>query len=118
MSDIVTITPNPAVDVSTTVERIMPVAKLRGTTQQRDPGGGGINVARVITRLGGDVTALYPVGGPTGQLLKQLVESEGVTSLTWTTAEHTREDFFVQERATAQPYRFILPGPTLSESEW
>ncbi|MFN5688043.1 MAG: 1-phosphofructokinase family hexose kinase, partial [Bradyrhizobium sp.] len=46
MSDIVTITPNPAVDVSTTVERIMPVAKLRGTTQQRDPGGGGINVAR------------------------------------------------------------------------
>ncbi|MDU6378178.1 MAG: PfkB family carbohydrate kinase, partial [Bradyrhizobium sp.] len=61
MSDIVTITPNPAVDVSTTVERIMPVAKLRGTTQQRDPGGGGINVARVITRLGGDVTALYPV---------------------------------------------------------
>ncbi|CCD90618.1 putative carbohydrate kinase pfkB family; 6-phosphofructokinase [Bradyrhizobium sp. ORS 375] len=118
MSDIVTITPNPAVDVSTTVEKIVPVAKLRGTSQRRDPGGGGINVARVITRLGGDVTALYPVGGPTGLLLKQLIESEGVTSRTWTTAEDTREDFFVQERASGQPYRFILPGPTLSESEW
>ncbi|UFZ07747.1 1-phosphofructokinase family hexose kinase [Bradyrhizobium ontarionense] len=118
MSDIVTITPNPAVDVSTTVEKIVPVAKLRGTTQRRDPGGGGINVARVITRLGGDVTALYPVGGPTGQLLKQLVEKEGVTGRTWTTAEDTREDFFVQERATGQPYRFILPGPTLTAAEW
>ncbi|MGJ4928970.1 1-phosphofructokinase family hexose kinase [Bradyrhizobium sp. HKCCYLS2038] len=118
MSDIVTITPNPAVDVSTVVERIVPVTKLRGTTQHRDPGGGGINVARVITRLGGDVTALYPVGGPTGLLLKQLVEAEGVLSRTWTTAEDTREDFFVQERATGQPYRFILPGPTLTEAEW
>ena len=54
MTDIVTITPNPAVDLSTTVDRIMPVAKLRGKTQRRDPGGGGINVARVIRRLGGD----------------------------------------------------------------
>ncbi|GLH78497.1 phosphofructokinase [Bradyrhizobium sp. SSBR45G] len=118
MSDIVTITPNPAVDVSTAVEKIVPIAKLRGTTQRRDPGGGGINVARVITRLGGDVIALYPVGGPTGLLLQQLVEKEGVASQTWTTAEDTREDFFVQERATGQPYRFILPGPTLSEAEW
>ncbi|MGJ5182111.1 1-phosphofructokinase family hexose kinase [Bradyrhizobium oligotrophicum] len=118
MSDIVTITPNPAVDVSTVVDRIVPVVKLRGTTQRRDPGGGGINVARVISRLGGDVTALYPVGGPTGLLLQQLVEQEGVTSRTWATTEDTREDFFVQERATGQPYRFILPGPTLRESEW
>ncbi|WP_315798196.1 hexose kinase [Bradyrhizobium sp. SZCCHNRI3043] len=118
MSDIATITPNPAVDVSTSVEKIVPVAKLRGTTQRRDPGGGGINVARVITRLGGDVAALYPVGGPTGLLLQQLVASEGVTSQTWTTIEDTREDFFVQERASGQPYRFILPGPTLTESEW
>ncbi|MGJ5039864.1 MULTISPECIES: 1-phosphofructokinase family hexose kinase [unclassified Bradyrhizobium] len=118
MSDIVTITPNPAVDISTTVEKIVPVAKLRGTTQQRDPGGGGINVARVIARLGGDVTALYPVGGPTGLLLKQLVEKEGVASRTWATAEDTREDFFVQERVSGQPYRFILPGPTLTEAEW
>ncbi|MGY3447906.1 1-phosphofructokinase family hexose kinase [Bradyrhizobium sp. USDA 4353] len=118
MSDIITITPNPAVDVSTVVEAIVPVAKLRGTTQRRDPGGGGINVARVITRLGGDVTALYPVGGPTGLLLKQLVDNEGVTSRTWTTSDDTREDFFVQERSTGQPYRFILPGPALSETEW
>ncbi|WP_316189217.1 MULTISPECIES: 1-phosphofructokinase family hexose kinase [unclassified Bradyrhizobium] len=118
MSNIVTITPNPAVDLSTVVEKIVPVMKLRGTTQRRDPGGGGINVARVITRFGGDVTAVYPVGGATGALLNKLVAREGVASLTFPTADETREDFFVQEAATGQPYRFILPGPTLDEREW
>lgn len=118
MSDIVTITPNPAVDVSTVIEKIVPVAKLRGRSQRRDPGGGGINVARVVSRFGGDVTAVYPLGGATGALLNKLVAREGVASLTFPTAEETREDFFVQEAVTGQPYRFILPGPTLSEAEW
>ncbi|MGJ4943073.1 1-phosphofructokinase family hexose kinase [Bradyrhizobium sp. HKCCYLS1011] len=118
MTDIVTITPNPAVDVSTEVEKIVPIMKLRGRAARRDAGGGGINVARVITRFGGDVTAVYPVGGATGALLNKLVAREGVASLTFPSNEETREDFFVQEAATGQPYRFILPGPTLSESEW
>jgi 6-phosphofructokinase 2 len=118
MTDVVTITPNPAVDLSTSVERIVPVAKLRGTSQRRDPGGGGINVARVIKRLGGDVSALYPIGGVTGDLLRRLLDGEGVASRTFAIAEETREDFFVSEISTRQPYRFILPGPQLSESEW
>ncbi len=118
MVDIVTVTPNPAVDLSTSVERIIPVAKLRGTSQRRDAGGGGINVARVIKRLGGDVRALYPVGGITGELLRNLVDREGVASCTFPIAEETREDFFVSEVASGQPYRFILPGPRLSEREW
>ena len=116
MTDIVTITPNPAVDLSTSVELIVPVAKLRGTSQRRDPGGGGINVARVIKRLGGDVSALYPIGGVTGDLLRKLLDSEGVASRTFAIAEETREDFFVSEISTHN--RFILPGPQLSESEW
>jgi 6-phosphofructokinase 2 len=118
MTDIVTVTPNPAVDVSTSVERIVPVTKLRGTLQHRDPGGGGINVARVIKRLGGEASALYPIGGVTGDLLRRLLDQEGVASRTFAIAQETREDFFVSEIATGQPYRFILPGPRLSEGEW
>jgi 6-phosphofructokinase 2 len=118
MTEIVTITPNPAVDLSTSVDRIIPVYKLRGTSQRRDPGGGGINVARVIKRLGGDVCAIYPVGGATGDLLHRLLDREGVPSRTFAIAEETREDFFVSETSTGQPYRFILPGPRLDESEW
>ena len=118
MTDIVTITPNPAIDLSTSVERVLPVAKLRGRTQRRDPGGGGINVARVIRRLGGEARAIYPVGGAIGKLLRQLLDQEGVVSHTWTIAGETRENFFVDEIGADQQYRFILPGPRLSESEW
>ena len=118
MTDIVTLTPNPAVDVSTSVDKIVPVYKLRGTSQRRDPGGGGINVARVVKRLGGDVSAIYPVGGATGALLRKLLDREGVASRTFAIAEETRENFFVSESSTGQPYRFILPGPQLSEGEW
>ncbi|WP_407187634.1 1-phosphofructokinase family hexose kinase [Bradyrhizobium centrosematis] len=118
MTTILTITANPAVDVSTSVDRIVPVAKLRGIGQRRDPGGGGINVARVVKRLGGHAIALFPVGGLTGDLLQQLLDREGVESLTFPIAGETRQDFFVSEISTGQPYRFILPGPPLAESEW
>ncbi len=118
MTDIVTITLNPAVDLSTTVDRIQPVAKLRGKSQRRDPGGGGINVARVIRRLGGDARAIYPVGGAIGSLLRQLLDHEGVASQTWAIAGETREDFFVDEIAAGKQYRFILPGPRLDAFEW
>jgi 6-phosphofructokinase 2 len=118
MMDVVTITPNPAVDVSTAVEKIVPVYKLRGAWRRRDPGGGGINVARVIKRLGGEAVAIYPIGGATGDSLHKLVEREGVASQTFTIADETREDFFVSEISTGQQYRFILPGPRLAEGEW
>jgi 6-phosphofructokinase 2 len=67
---------NPAVDLSTSVEKISPTLKLRGTSQRRDPGGGGINVARVIKRLGGEASAICPVGGAVGALLRQLLDRE------------------------------------------
>ena len=64
MTDILTITPNPAVDLSTSVERIIPTHKLRGTSQRRDPGGGGVNVARVIKRLGGEAVRSILLAAP------------------------------------------------------
>jgi 6-phosphofructokinase 2 len=118
MSRIVTITPNPAIDVSTSVERMMPTHKLRCSAARRDPGGGGINVARVIRRLGGEVMAIYPRGGATGELLSRLVEREGIASETSSIAEETREDFSVHEDASGKQFRFVLPGPTLAEPEW
>ena len=62
MPDIVTLTVNPAIDIATSVERMTDTHKMRCTPARSDPGGGGINVARVVHRMGGDCLALYLAG--------------------------------------------------------
>jgi len=118
MTAVVTLTPNPSLDLSTTVDRVMPTHKLRCGAARRDPGGGGINVARVIRRLGGEVTAIYPCGGATGQLLAKLVEREHIVSRTSEMADETRQDFSVHEDTSGKQFRFVLPGPMVAEHEW
>ena len=115
MAEIVTLTPNPAIDLSTSVDRIVPMRKLRCAPQRRDPGGGGVNVARVVKRFGGDVEAILPVGGFTGQLLRRLIDDEGIPNRVIAAEGETREDFSVSELSTAQQYRFVLPGQPLRE---
>ena len=118
MARIVTLTPNPSIDLCTSVDRVVPTRKLRCSTQRRDPGGGGVNVARVVKRFGGDVEAVLPAGGITGQLLRRLIAEEGIPSRVIEAEADTREDFFVSDRSEGLQYRFILPGQPLRETEW
>jgi 6-phosphofructokinase 2 len=118
MADIVTLTINPAIDIFVNVGRIEPTRKLRCSPPKRDPGGGGINVARVAHRLGGDVTAIYPIGGQIGKLLQRLVERENIASLITPSHVETRENLTAYERATGEQYRFVLPGSALHRAEW
>jgi len=115
---IVTVTPSPAIDAWTSVDKIVPFAKLRCGPLLRHAGGGGINVARVIQRLGGDVLAIYPCGGATGEQLRALLQDEKLASAAIPIAEPTREDFTVYERATRQEFRFVVPGARLNDAEW
>jgi 6-phosphofructokinase 2 len=118
MPEIVTITLNPAVDVATSIERVVDTRKLRCSPARRDPGGGGINVARVIQRLGGDCSAIYLAGGATGQMLRELLDAEAFVGVGIEIAGETRENFSVLEQCTGLEYRFVLPGPTLSALDW
>src|SRR5262245_8191859 len=118
MESIVTITPNPAIDIYTVVKEVVPIQKLRCSAARRDAGGGGINVARVVRRYGREVAAVYPAGGTTGDLLRRLVEGEGVRNLAITVSEETREDITVLDQKSKTHYRFVLPGSPLSEKEW
>jgi 6-phosphofructokinase 2 len=118
MPKVLTLTMNPAVDVSTSAERVEAGPKLRCRMGRRDAGGGGLNVARVAHRLGADVTAVYPVGGIVGQLLRELVDQEGVASVAVPVQGQTREDVAVVDEATRQQYRFVMPGPYLRGPEW
>src|SRR4029078_13296455 len=70
---IVTLTMNPALDITTSADHVRPTDKIRGLAARYDAGGGGINVARVASVLGASVSAVFPVGGPTGDLLTELV---------------------------------------------
>ncbi|MDQ0464375.1 6-phosphofructokinase 2 [Caulobacter ginsengisoli] len=116
--NIVTLTPNPALDLSTAVDRVEPVRKLRCEAARFDPGGGGVNVARVVHRLGGAVQAIYPAGGPAGARLTTLLAREGLASGAVPIAGETRESFTVTDRGDGAEYRFVLPGPSLSPAEW
>jgi 6-phosphofructokinase 2 len=114
---IVTLTLNPAVDVCTSVPWIEPERKLHCTDAETSPGGGGINVARAVHRLGGVATAIFPRGGTTGALLCELLRAEGVPIRPVAATGITREDFAVTELMTGRQYRFVLPGPVLSAAE-
>ncbi|SER47684.1 6-phosphofructokinase 2 [Azotobacter beijerinckii] len=117
MSRIATLTINPAMDVSTGIARLAPTSKLRCTLPRYEPGGGGINVARVIRNLGGDTVAIYPAGGPFGEMLQRALEGLGLPQLAVPIAGDTRESFTVDEGDTGLQYRFVLPGPTLTPDE-
>ncbi|MEP9359728.1 1-phosphofructokinase family hexose kinase [Sphingomonas sp. KR3-1] len=114
---IATLTLNPALDVTTCTEKVRPQHKLRCTAPRFDPGGGGINVARVITHLGGKATAVFPSGGPVGAVIVKLLEDEKVPILAVPIAGTTRESFTVDEGRPGDQYRFVLPGPELREDE-
>jgi 6-phosphofructokinase 2 len=112
MPGIVTVTFNPALDIATTADRVVPGKKLRCTAPVFDPGGGGINVSRVIARLGGDSTLIAALGGPTGDRLANLLQDEGLTFHRLPAPGETREGMSVTDRSTGEQYRFVLPGPT------
>jgi len=115
---ILTVTLNPALDVSASTAEVIPTRKLRCHAVQRHPGGGGINVARVVHRLGSDCTAIFPCGGPTGALLQELLLAEGVHIHPMDATGHTRESFTVLEMASGREFRFVLPGPELAPAVW
>ncbi len=117
-TQIVTLTMNPAVDVSTSVTRMVPFTKMRCAQAHRDPGGGGINVARVLKRLGVEATAVYPAGGATGQLLANLIEREGVRSVVIPATNDTREDITIFDETTREQFRLVFPGARLNDIEW
>ncbi len=116
-TDIVTITLNPTVDFATSTPRVYPEHKLRCTHPHIDPGGGGINVARAIRQLQGQATALVAIGGATGAHLLQLLALEGVPTVAFQGPGETRQSLSVNEDASGEQFRFVMPGPSWSEQD-
>ena len=118
MKPIVTLTLNPSIDASSETYDVRPMRKNRISNERFDPGGGGINVARVVETLGGSAHAIYLAGGLTGHTLDKMIDEIGVSRTTIPIEGDTRISHTVFERNTHQEYRFVPEGPEITEAEW
>lgn len=115
---ILTLTPNPALDLSTEIDEVVPHVKLRCEPPVLEPGGGGLNVARALHVMGAEPLALYTSGGPVGAWIGDLLDREGLLRRAVAVEESTRESIAVRDRSRRDQFRFVLPGPELETHEW
>lgn len=116
-TSIVTLTMNPTIDVMMHVDQFIAGPKLRTGNPSYDPGGGGINVSRVVHELGGRSLAVFAAGGPTGDKVRTLLEETGIAHRHIPIAEGTRQNITIAENSTNRLYRLVTAGPRLSDDE-
>jgi 6-phosphofructokinase 2 len=118
MGTIITVTFNPALDKSTSVKELVAERKLSCSAPVYEPGGGGINVARAIRKLGGDAVAYYLAGGDAGNRINALLADELVETVVTKISGFTRENLLVFDNSRYMQYLFDMPGPVIMEKEY
>lgn len=118
MAKIITITLNPAIDKSSSIDSLIHEKKLKCSVPKFEPGGGGINVSRAIKKLGGHSKAIYLAGGYTGKFFSEMLEKETIEATLVEIQNHTRENLIIYDKSTGLQYRFGMPGPFVYEPEW
>lgn len=118
MPTIATLTLNPTIDTAYEVDKVIPTHKMRTRTERYDPGGGGINVARVFVRLGGNARCYYLSGGATGIALDGLLDLHQLVRSKIPIAGATRVSSSIFDRETGKEYRVVPSGPTIAQEEW
>lgn len=113
---ILTLTPNPALDVTYTVDATRAHHEHRVREVHTAPGGKGVNVARVLAALGDDVAVTGPLGGASGSQLRELLGAAGGVDQRWIPVRGTtRRTLTVVDTAGATG--FNEPGPTITDEE-
>jgi 6-phosphofructokinase 2 len=117
MTKILCLALNPAIDISSDAEVVRHTHKTRTHNQQQFPGGGGINVARVIATLGGTCELMFLSGGATGELLEAMLKPLPIVERTFRIHDPVRVAYAVHETSTNLEYRFVPEGPLVTEAE-
>src|SRR5688572_11036881 len=115
--NIITVTVNPALDKSAKVDGVKPGHKLKCHSIKYQPGGGGINISRVLKRLGIVSRCIYTEGGDQGEYLSELVLMEEIQTIIIPTRAWTRENLSVLDTTSSMQYRFGMPGNGLMKKE-
>ena len=114
---IATVTLNPSLDKTVTVEGLIIDEANRWTSMRTDPGGKGINVSRVIHELGGETVAYGFMGGVDGHVLERLLSQQGVPFNFTPIAGDIRSNFIITNLKTRCQTRIDAPGPRISKEE-
>jgi 1-phosphofructokinase family hexose kinase len=114
---IITVTLNPALDKTLEVPNFAQGRRHRSIDQVTMPGGKGINVARVIKRLGQPVIATGLVGGATGTRIVEALNGEAILNSFVRIREESRTNTAVFDPTTASHTEINERGPAVSAAE-
>lgn len=114
---VLTVTPNPSLDISGFVDRIIPNEKTYVHEETHAPGGNAINVARILGRLKVPVVASGFLGGSAGNEVANLLKKESIRQRFVKTKESTRTNITISRRGHHQQTRFSFSGPSIQLRE-
>jgi 6-phosphofructokinase 2 len=114
---LLTVTPNPSLDLLFEHDRLVWDDANRMADARRRPGGQGINVARAARELGGQALALSLLGGRTGRDIAEILDREGTRYRAVFGPNETRTFVAVRERATGRSLLLNARGPAQGDRE-
>ena len=112
---IYTVTLNPALDKTVEIPSLTVDAVNRITSMRTDPGGKGINVSKVIQKLGGASVAAGILGGATGRAILSALTEMGLTTLFHFVEGETRTNMKIIDPDNHTNTDINEPGVTVSE---
>lgn len=115
---IVTVTPNPALDITYTLDNLRPGEVHRVRTTVSRPGGKGLNVARVLHALGVPVVATGLVGGSDGIAIRTQLSHQDVPEALVVSDLVTRRTVTVIDESAGSVTLLNEAGPVVDAAQW
>ncbi|WP_311139911.1 1-phosphofructokinase, partial [Lancefieldella parvula] len=116
MPSIYTVTLNPALDKTVHVPNFTVDQVNRINWLRRDAGGKGINVSKVIAKLGGESTAIAVLAGQTGQWIANALDENNIKVHAITVPGETRTNLKVVDTEGGTNTDINEPGPEVTDS--
>ncbi len=113
---IITVTPNPAIDITLEVDNLELGEVNRTTDKHRDPAGKGINVARALSKNGHKTIAVFPADAVNGSWIVRALAEEGVETFTTPMLGEVRNNYTIVD-GQGQTTKINEPGPVMTPAE-
>jgi len=116
-ASIVTVTPNPVLDRTLTVPRIVFNEVTRATAARLDWGGKGFNVSRALQALDVESVAMGFIGGATGRVLERGLNDMGIATDFVPIAGETRTNIVITDADARRYVKVNEAGPEVRPEE-